>query len=182
VESVFGDGGATRFVARLLEGGDEPAMPRVRHLAQDRRQVRDRYKKLGWGPSLTVRGGRCGYANQLPGLATTRQPLRPRGVTDVLETICTNVSGLDTSDAGRRGKELNLRPLPCVRSTLPLSYPPNEGMSNKSAGQRAICWTRCLGPKAQSHVMPERLPPTSDLCSERTRIDQQAIAGLRRQL
>lgn len=77
-----------RFVARLLEGGDEPAVPRARHRAQDRLQVLDRYKEHGL-EALSDRSRRpVRYANQLPGLATTRQPLRPRGVTDVLETLC----------------------------------------------------------------------------------------------
>lgn len=86
------------------------------------------------------------------------------------------------SDVGRRGKELNLRPLPCVRSALPLSYPPDEGISTNSAAQRAICCTLACPKKLSPHVMPELLSPTSDLGNERTRIDQQPIAGLGRQL
>jgi hypothetical protein len=170
-----------RFVARLLEGEEMSQLCREsRHRGKTGYEVLDRYQEHGWRPCLTVRGGRCAMPTSCRGLQPTANPLGP-GVLPVRNTLLPMSSGWP-SDAGRRGKELNLRPLPCVRSTLPLSYPPSEGMFNKSAGQRAICWTRCLGPKAQSHVMPERLPPTSDLRSERTRINQQAIAGLGRQL
>lgn len=87
------------------------------------------------------------------------------------------------SDVGRRGKELNLRPLPCVRNALPLSYPPAEGISNNPTAQRANLFGRAGIPQnAECHAMPKLLPPTSYLGSERTRIDQQSIAGLRRQL
>ena len=47
-------------------------------------------------------------------------------------------SGL-SCEVGRRGKELNLLPLPCVGSALPMSYAPSESLS--------AAWRNPLGPR-----------------------------------
>ena len=61
-----------------------------------------------------------------------------RTAQQLAEAMTGSRSGL-SCEVGRRGKELNLLPLPCVGSALPMSYAPSESLS--------AAWRNPLGPR-----------------------------------
>jgi hypothetical protein len=61
-----------------------------------------------------------------------------RTAQQLAEAMTGSRSGL-SCEVGRRGKELNLLPLPCAGSALPMSYAPSESLS--------AAWRNPLGPR-----------------------------------